>query len=264
MSPQTELWFQRWREVPDAAYRLICFPHAGGSASFFRPWQDHFPEAQVLAVRYPGRAERIEDPLAKDLRALAQDIAAAVDDQGDQGDQQGLPLVFFGHSMGAPIALETGRALEAAGLPVAHLFASGSRDAPLPEPTPATDDEETVIEQLVARGGTSREMLDDDLFRELVLPYILGDDQMFHSYRMSAEPLLNCPVTVLTGDQDEDADRRPWSSLTTRPVTQVSVRGGHFYLTEEPPYELVRTALGLSDANTRTLRTPHSGPHESR
>ncbi|MCP9211496.1 thioesterase II family protein [Streptomyces sp. NEAU-Y11] len=233
-------WFRRWSRVPRAAYRLVCFPHAGGSASFFREWADGLPEAEVLAVCYPGRAERIGEPLAEDLPMLARDIAGALGEFAD------LPLTLFGHSMGAPIALETARALEASGVPVAHLFASGSRDAPLPEAAQEPDEEQVVVEELLSMGGTSHDMMDDALFRELVLPYVMGDARLYHGYRMPAQPLLRCPVTVVTGDRDENTDRRPWTSLTTASVAQVTVPGGHFYLTEEPPHELLRAAMSAA------------------
>ncbi|MER7172978.1 thioesterase II family protein [Streptomyces mesophilus] len=241
-------WLQRWSESPDTEYRLVCFPHAGGSASFYRDWSGRLPEADVLGVCYPGRAERIADPLAEDLRALAYDIADALRPFTD------LPLVLFGHSMGAPIALEAARRLETSGLRVAHLIASGSRDAPLPEPGELHENEESVLGQLAAMGGTSREMLDDEIFRELVLPYVMGDSRMFHAYAMAPGPVLQCPVTVLTGDQDEEADCRPWSTLTAGPLRQLTVRGGHFYLTEEPPFEFLRGTVPASSATH--ARTP--------
>lgn len=234
------LWCQQPRE--DASHRLICFPHAGGSAAFFRAWADALPGVEVHAVRYPGRAERIAEDLATDLVSMARDIAQAVAPLADR------PISLFGHSMGAAVALETARALEAADLPVAHLFASGSRDAPLPEPTEAAaEDPESLIEELTRLGGTDASVLDDPAFVELVLPYVLGDSRLFHAYRMTPEPILSCPVSTIVGTADDNADLRPWAQLTRGPVTECDVPGDHFYLTEEPPYTLVMQSLDLND-----------------
>jgi surfactin synthase thioesterase subunit len=230
-------WFQCWRPVSDPRARLVCLPHVGGSAAFFRDWPGQLPGVEVLAVRYPGRAERIDEPPATDLRGLGADIAAAV------AGHAAAPLALFGHSMGAAVALETARALQSAGVPVAHLFASGSSDAPLPPPRTEPESDDQLVESLARMGGTDAGMLEDELFRELVLPYVRGDSEMFHAYRMAAEPVLIVPVTVLTGDEDEDADQRPWSELTRAPVRHVSVPGGHFYLTEQPPWALVAETL---------------------
>ncbi|XKK38862.1 hypothetical protein HFP72_31195 [Nocardiopsis sp. ARC36] len=38
-------WLRRPRHRPRADVRLICLPHAGGSASSLRPWQYLLPPA---------------------------------------------------------------------------------------------------------------------------------------------------------------------------------------------------------------------------
>lgn len=233
---------------PSARRRLICFPHAGGSASFFRDWGHHLTDSEVHAVRYPGRGERIDEPPPTDLRALAHEIATAVEPLA------GLPLALFGHSMGAVVALETARALEARGLPVAHLVASGSRDG---EPNGHGADEidagdgSAVAARLVELGGTDPELASDPAFRELVLPYVLADGQMFHAYRLEREPRLGCPVTTIVGDRDTDADVRPWSDLTGGVHREHVVSGDHFYLVSDPPHGLLRDCLDTTSTGGR-------------
>ena len=48
------------------AARLVCLPHAGGSAPFFRPVAVALGEAaDVVCVQYPGRQDRrAETPIA--------------------------------------------------------------------------------------------------------------------------------------------------------------------------------------------------------
>lgn len=240
MNTLQDTWLQTVVDRPDAERRLVCFPHAGGSASFYREWSA-VRHTSVYAVRYPGRAERMAEPCATDLRELAARIAEALEPLTDR------PLSLFGHSLGAAVALETARSLQERGLPVAHLFASGSRNAPLPEPEPYTEDEDddaTVAARLVSMGGTDPELAGDPFFHELVIPYVRADGRMFHDYTMAPGPLLTCPVTTLVGDTDEDADRRPWPELTSGPFREATVRGGHFYLIDEPPHALVEEVLG--------------------
>jgi surfactin synthase thioesterase subunit len=222
----------------EAPQRLVCFPHAGGAASFYREWGSHLARTEVYAVCYPGRAGRIVEPPPTDLLLLAQEIAEAVQPLADR------PLALFGHSMGAPLALETARVLEAEGVRLAHLFASGSRDAESADTGEVVDeDPETVLAQLVALGGTDAELATDPDFQELILPYVLGDSRMFHAYVMEPEPLLGCPVTSIVGDIDPDPDRRPWSRLTEASFRVCAVEGDHFYLVARPPYALVEKAL---------------------
>lgn len=226
---------------PEAAVRLVCFPHAGGSAAFFRGWGAELPALSVHAVRYPGRAERLAEPLPTDLREVAAEIAEALTGIADR------PLALFGHSMGAVVALETARALQARGVQVAHLFASGSRDGALPSPEDAVrvgeeEDDAATVQRLLELGGTDAEVAADPAFQELILPYVRADGRMFHAYEHRAAPVLQCPVTTIVGDADGDADSRPWSTLTSEFRQQV-VPGDHFYLRAVPPLALVADAV---------------------
>ena len=229
--------FARPVACPDARQRLICFPHAGSSASFFRDWGRHLPDTEVLAVRYPGRAERIDEPPPEDIVRLGAAVAAAA------AYLVPLPLTLFGHSMGAVVALETARALLDHGVVPAHLVVSGSRDAPVPEPDEGTGAEEELTARLAALGGTDSAALDDPYFQELVLPYIRSDGAMFHAYGHRRTPVLPCPVTAIVGDVDEDADRRPWRELTDAGFREHVIAGNHFYLVDRPPYGLLRDVL---------------------
>jgi len=239
------LWLQCVRRRPEAVRRLVCFPHAGGSASFFREWADRLPGTEIHAVRYPGRAERIDEPCATDLCQLAADIAQAV-----ASSLADLPVALFGHSMGAAVALETARQLENAGFALLHLIASGSRDGELPPPQSRShaddEDPDSVVEELVRLGGTDPELAADPIFRELVVPYVIADTRMFHAHRMSAEPVLRCPVTTIAGDCDSDSDLRPWRRLTTGALREASVAGGHFYLVDDPPLALLTQILTVT------------------
>ncbi|REK84493.1 thioesterase [Streptomyces inhibens] len=234
-------WLQCTAPDPDARIRLVCFPHAGGSAAFFRSWGTDLPGIEVHAVCYPGRGQRIDEPPSTDLRQLAHGVADAVAQLADR------PVALFGHSMGAPIALETATALEARGVQPVRLFASGSRNAPYPpaEDWQNADDEDdaAVVERLLTLGGTDPELAADPEFQELVLPYVRADGQMFHSYVPRPGLSAQCPVTTITGDIDEDADLRPWAELTRGGLQEHGVSGDHFYLVSEPPYALLREAL---------------------
>jgi len=224
---------------PDARLRLVCLPHAGGSAAFFRDWGARLPGLEVHAVRYPGRAERIDEPAPDDLVRLAGDIAGAVAPLA--------PLALFGHSLGAAVALETARALDAGGVAVTHLFASGSRTGPLPapDPDPPSAGDPATVARLIELGGTDPALAADPSFQELVLPYVLGDSRMFHAYAGAyrPEPVLRCPVTTIVGDADPNADRRPWRQLTTGGFREQVVAGDHFYLRARPPYGLLLDSL---------------------
>jgi pyochelin biosynthetic protein PchC len=233
-------------------HRLVCFPHAGGSASFYRDWGTHLAGIEVHAVCYPGRAGRITEPPPTDLRQLAREVADAVQPLADRS------LALFGHSMGAPVALETARLLESRGVRLSHLFASGSRDAECVALDPADlaqEDPAELIARLVTLGGTDTELAADPDFQDLVLPYVLGDSHMFHRYEPEPEPVLRCPVTSIVGDADPDADRRPWSTLTSGGFRERVVHGDHFYLIPDPPFAEIRRTLESTRGTAGSMQT---------
>ena len=203
---------------------------------------------EVHTVCYPGRAARIGDPPPTDLTAMAEEIAAAVESL--TGDD--LPVALFGHSMGAVVAFESARLLQARGIGPSHLYASGSRSPHFSRVRPGTsadvyDDPDAVTAQLLALGGTDAELLADAAFRDLVLPYVLGDFRMFDAYEYRPDPQLTCPVTAIVGDADPQVSTvqsAAWREVTDGPFRHLTVPGDHFYLAHEPPFPLL-TGTGV-------------------
>ena len=89
--------------------RLICFPHAGGSASAYGSWAAALPETiEPWAVQPPGRGARAAEPAFDSLASYAEAVADALD--AVHG-----PIAFFGHSFGSLVALRTCQALRERG-----------------------------------------------------------------------------------------------------------------------------------------------------
>ncbi|MEU2776254.1 alpha/beta fold hydrolase [Streptomyces sp. NPDC007162] len=232
-------WTECSEPRPFAAKRLVCFPYAGGSSHFFRDWRKGLPEFEVHAVCYPGRADRFGEPAATDLVAMAGEIAEAVKPLTDR------PTALFGHSMGAVVAYETARALEADGARLSQLFVSGARAGHLVrrDARAAGQSQESVIATLQELGGTDTELLEHPMFRELILPYVQADFRMLGRYEHRTGALLGCPVTAVAGTSDPRVTAEQvaqWARVTEGPFRQLMVPGGHFYLADSPPYELVQ------------------------
>ncbi|MGT2533041.1 thioesterase II family protein [Streptomyces nojiriensis] len=79
------VWTQVVEARPFAAWRVVCFPHAGGSPYFFRGWAKGLDAYEVHAVCYPGRAERFSEECADRLVPMAREIAAALAAPGTTG-----------------------------------------------------------------------------------------------------------------------------------------------------------------------------------
>lgn len=238
-------WVRCLHERPGP--RLVCLPHAGGSASFYRDWPAGLPELELHAVQYPGRADRIAEDPPTDLLAMAREITEEVAALADR------PLALFGHSMGAIVAFEVARQLAERHIPVRHLFASGARAAHDPSYAPAglaDADDDAIMHSLTKLSGTHAELLDDPMLRELVLPYVRADFLMFERYGYRPGPLLDCPVTTVNGADDDHvtpARAKRWRELTTGPCTAREFPGEHFYLLPDPPFAVIRD--GVADLN---------------
>ncbi|GAA3291311.1 hypothetical protein GCM10020295_07820 [Streptomyces cinereospinus] len=111
MTVGTGEWIRRFHPAPQAAAQLVCLAHAGGAASYFFPVSKALsPAVDVLAVQYPGRQERRRETPFENAELLADAVAEQL------ADVTGRPLALFGHSLGATVAFEVARRLEAAGI----------------------------------------------------------------------------------------------------------------------------------------------------
>jgi surfactin synthase thioesterase subunit len=226
-------WIRSFQPVRPGAVRLICLPHAGGSASFYLPLAEALaPAVGVLAVQYPGRQDRRRETSIATIEELADQVHEVL------RPIAGEPLALFGHSMGAVVAFEVARRLRRAGsLAPIRLMVSGRR------PPSAYRNERVhrlpdadLIAELRLLGAPNLELLSDPEIAAMVMPSIRSDYQAIESYRYRLGPKLDCPMTVLVGDQDPRvsvAEARSWAQHTTG-ATEVQVfPGGHFFLAEQ-------------------------------
>ncbi|MFF6808264.1 alpha/beta fold hydrolase [Streptomyces sp. NPDC012616] len=235
MSSTTDnLWVRRFRPSSEAAERLVCFPHAGGSASFYLPVAAALsPGVDVAAIQYPGRQDRRHEPGPASIAALADEVCAALAEWDDDR-----PMTFFGHSMGALVAFEVARRMERAGAGPVRLFASGRR-APsrVRNESVHMRDDDGVIAELRALAGTDAQVLQDEELLRMVLPAIRSDYRAVETYRCEPGAAVRCPVTVLTGDADPRTsleEARAWGEHTGAAPDVRVFSGGHFFLSERP------------------------------
>ncbi|MER7466213.1 alpha/beta fold hydrolase [Streptomyces sp. NPDC097981] len=224
-------WLRLFSSAPDAAVRLLCLPHAGGSASFYFPVaQALSPSVEVLAVQYPGRQDRRTEPLIDDIPTLADRITEELSAYQDK------PLALFGHSMGAVLGFEVAQRLEERGDGPVELFVSGRRAPSVSrgERWHDASDAELVAE-IQSHQAAGSELLDDPEMRAMLLPTIRGDYKAVetHVYRPGAA--VRCPVTAFTGDSDPKVtveEALAWQQHTTGGFHSEVFTGGHFYLSD--------------------------------
>ncbi|WP_424893223.1 thioesterase II family protein [Streptomyces sp. XH2] len=244
------LWIRRFHPRPDSRVRLVCLPHAGGSASFYFPVSRAMPDTvDVLCVQYPGRQDRRTEPLLDSVQALADKVYEALLPWTDR------PIALFGHSMGASLGYEIARRLEQErDIVPAALFASGRR-APSAhrDETVHLRDDDGLVAEMRGLSGTNPELLGDEEVLRMILPAIRADYRAAETYRWNPGPALRCPVTTFVGDDDPKVtveEAAAWSGHTEGPFTQKVFPGGHFFLAQHQT-EIVRLMAAQLEAPAR-------------
>ncbi|MTJ79452.1 MAG: thioesterase [Telmatospirillum sp.] len=224
-------WLRLFQPRPDARARLVCLPHAGGSASFFRRWLDHLSDmVELVVVQYPGRENRIDDPLIDTMPVL---IDALMDEMSPILDR---PYLLFGHSMGATVAHELCLALAHCGKPLPSHLVVSAKEAPIhhQEGSWHRASDAVLWRELGRLGGMSPELLDFDDLRDLLLPAIRSDYRLIETYRPApVRACLPTPIRAFVGRDDTEltaAQAADWSTFCSGGFQLHQFPGGHFYI----------------------------------
>lgn len=230
--PRTLGWIRQFHR-PDEPQRpcLLVFPHAGSGASAYRDFSKALSRAfNVIVFQYPGRQDRAAEPALPSVGAIA---AGAFDEFAGSQHNRGVPVVTFGHSMGALVAFEFVRIAEADGLDVDQLIVSAAV-APclVAAKPPHPQDDEDILNHLAALEGTDTDVFAHRDLMRLALPVIKADYRAFDSYDCAADVKVAAPIQALGGDQDPYVtlgDLYGWGNHSDS--AQVTVfDGGHFFL----------------------------------
>ncbi|TRW88788.1 thioesterase [Mycolicibacterium sp. 018/SC-01/001] len=242
--PHRSPWVRNFTPAPAAALRLVCFPHAGGSASYYFPLARALsPEFDVFALQYPGRQDRYKEPFVDSIDALADQITVEL-----AGVPDG-PVAFFGHSMGAVLAFEVTRRLETSqGRTPVMLFASGSRAPSRYGDEREYKDDRELIDVMRQLGGTDPRVLENQEMLDTFLPAFRNDYRALQAYHRGTDIGIHAPVVVMTATDDPKtsvADASAWHEHTSAGGSVHTFTGGHFFLEKQPQQviDLIATTL---------------------
>ncbi|XP_055970559.1 S-acyl fatty acid synthase thioesterase, medium chain [Sorex fumeus] len=221
---------------PDAMFKLICFPWAGGSSTHFAKWGQMCPSLlEVHSIRLAGRENRHTEPFASDMHQVADEIVCAL-----LPILQDKPFAFFGHSMGSYIAFLTAVCLkEKHKLEPIHLFVSSSTPPHSKarrrlQETENELSEDQMVGLLKLFGGTNVNVFDDKEFLKSYGPKLMADARLVSNYVYDApsKAVLCCDLTCFAGSEDITQDLEAWKDITSGKVDICVRPGNHFYLLE--------------------------------
>lgn len=231
-------WFLRPQLAPASAFRLFCFPFAGGGASTFANWQRRLDApADIWPVQLPGRENRRQEPAIDRLDTLVARAADALTPH-----LHDLPFAFFGHSMGAIVAFELTRELRRRGLPLpAALLISGDLAPDRPDPRPPLHalPDEVFWAELRRRYGQPQgmEAAPPELVA-LMIPTLRADVAVCESHAWRDESPLPLPIFAMAGEADPAVsadDLAQWGRHSSVGFSQRIVPGDHFYISPLQP-----------------------------
>ena len=214
-----------------AKRRLLLFPHSGAGPSYYLKWLEFLPpDFELWIVNYPGREGRFLEPFAKSINNLSYDIAQSLI------ELKPLPLLIFGHSLGAAVGFEVAQFYETnGGMDLTKLIVSS-------RPPKKTNDELTNMLKLSDRelinavcnkyGGIASEIIENDEFQQFFTPILRSDLNLLSNYSTPSSPKLNTDIHASFGDEEvsfSSKDIDEWRNYTNKDFTITIFPGDHFY-----------------------------------
>jgi medium-chain acyl-[acyl-carrier-protein] hydrolase len=214
--------------TPSAVDQLFVIPHAGGAASYYRQWSEWLPNtSKLVPLDLPGHGTRMREPLITEWPGLVADLAGLV-----QARIAGT-YTLAGHSLGALLAYEVTRIMQARGTPPSLLLVTG-RNGPTAglshRPIHQLPNAE-FLDAVERLGGTPGTVLQQPELMRMYLPLLRADLRLAETYTRKPGPLLTSPVAAFAGRQDRLTDDRgliAWNRETTGNFELTLVEGGHF------------------------------------
>lgn len=229
---RTITWISHERYDENAVVNLICFPYAGGSASFFTMLKEHTdPSVNICPVLYPGREKNMGIAAPDSIEELANRFV----DENERLFTK--PYAILGHCTGALAAYEAALAAEKKyGAPPVRFFASSAPAPSCGQFFPDLDiSDEEMTAYLVENGMIDEKFASDSVFISYFLPLMRKDLGLHLKYR-PAEPYrkMDTEVIVMYGSSDrlfgDKSAILRWKDFAEKGVRSFRFEGGHFYI----------------------------------
>jgi medium-chain acyl-[acyl-carrier-protein] hydrolase len=222
----------RPRPTP-AAFRLFCFPYAGGGASIYRSFVQAFPgNIELVPVQPPGRENRMGEKPFKRIGDLLDQLEGEILPLLDR------PYAFFGYSLGATVAFELALRLDQRHHnPPRHVMVAARQPPHLESRRKPIHDlpHDEFLHELRELEGTPAEAFEHPELMELMMPLLRADFEIVETYEALKRPALSCTLTAMGGLKDRDVTREDmegWRGYGQDPFKLRMFPGGHFFLNE--------------------------------
>lgn len=212
---------------------IFLFPYGGGSAASYRSYVNAFPRdvGQVVAVEIPGRGKRSHEEYAKSIQQCA---ALAL----QEIDTESQTYILHGHCMGALLAFEAIKLIEASGRQLPIFMVASGRNAPehindwlrrVPEM-----DDRSLFKELQEFGGIPRGL--SFAMAQHFLTVLRNDQAMIREYD-PGDTRISVPILVLASRDDKmtnPSGLADWEDYTSKFVSIEWLDGQHYSFLAQP------------------------------
>lgn len=221
---------------------LFCIPYAGGSSMSFINIINliNIEGLDIQCLELSGRGLRDKEPLPSSLDEVLDDLYLKVIESLDSSKR---PILFWGHSMGAILALMLSSRLHKQGFDIAGLMVSGMK-APSFTSKNNTLSKNTRNQLFSDMLPTKHERnKETPLFKKVYkkrMEIMENDVDILekHIVKNWLEITVPCTLAVIMGDNDELFPEPPyyqeWKLHTSGNTQWFSVKGGHFFIMQYP------------------------------
>lgn len=210
------------------SFRVVCFPHAGGNASWFHAWSKaaKYLGITLQAIKYPGHAGLLNCDYVQSIESLA----VLVDNELSSYAEN---TILFGHSMGSLVAFEAAHQAAQRGIRYRGIHLSASLPPSIPRKQKRSQlSDKDLIKEVGMLDPDSPNALECDEIAGLFLPIVRNDFFITERYK-SFENLGLQDIDIYCGTEDAEFNARDadlWKRHTKGSVRVHEFPGGHFYL----------------------------------
>jgi|SRR5579872_1779211 len=212
---------------------IFLLPYGGGGASSYRSYANRFPSdiGHIVPVEIPGRGRRSHEEFAKSIQECAA-LALQEIDMLSEG------YILHGHCMGALLAFEAIKWIEANGRPLPIFLLASGRNAPghvndwlrrVPEM-----DDRGLFKELQGFGGIPKGL--SFAMAQRFLTVLRNDQAMIRDYE-PCETRISVPILALASRDDKmthTVGLADWENYTSKFLSIQWLDGQHYSILDQP------------------------------
>ncbi len=211
---------------------IFLLPYGGASAASFRFYVDRFPRRVgcVVPVELAGRGKRAHEQSAKSIQECAALALRQVDTTGEG-------YILHGHCMGALLAFEAIKLIEAGGGQLPRFMVASGRNAPRHVNKWLRGvvelDDRSFFRELQGIGGVPKGL--SFAMAQQFLNVVRSDQAMARNYD-PGDARINVPILVLAGRDDpmtNAAAVAEWEDYTSKRVSIEWLDGAHHFILDQ-------------------------------